>query len=389
MAQSVIVVGGGIFGAMGALELRRRGYKVMLFDPGPLPHPNAASTDISKMVRMDYGADELYMDLMEQALPQWNAWNREWKTQLYHEDGFLIMARGEMQPGSFELESLNLLLQHGHKPERMDSKTLKARFPAWAAENYQDGYLNMRGGWAESANVVAKIIQMARMEGVLLHPGKQFQQLAESDARVTGIVTTDGKIRRADYVIMAAGTWTPTLLPHLQDVMWSVGQPVLHFKPANPGDYRPPKFVPWAADIANTGWYGFTANAEGIFKVANHGTGRRLHPDEPRVVGPEEEVRFREFLSTTFPGVADAPLVGTRLCLYCDTWDGNFWIDHDPQRPGLMVAGGGSGHGFKFAPVLGKIIADVLQRKNNRWAMRFAWRERGEITTEDARHITD
>jgi glycine/D-amino acid oxidase-like deaminating enzyme len=167
--------------------------------------------------------------------------------------------------------------------------------------------------------------------------------------------------------------------------MWATGQPVLHFRPPHPAEYQPPRFVPWAADITRTGWYGFPAQADGTLKVANHGPGRRIHPDEPRTLAPGDEAQCREFFRDTFPGLADAPLIGSRLCLYCDTWDGNLWIDHDPQRPGLVVAAGDSGHGFKFAPVLGRLIADVLERKPNPYAARFAWRPRGELTTEDAR----
>ncbi len=386
-SHSVNVVGAGVFGVTAALELRRRGYAVSLFDPGPLPHPNAASTDISKVIRMDYGADELYMALMEVAFAGWDAWNRQWRDALYHESGFVMMTRREMCPGSFEYDSFTLLQKRGHKPQRLNAEMLKQRFPAWAAEQYRDGYFNPRAGWAESGNVVAQLIQDARAEGVTLRQGVQFVRLLEADSRVAGIVTSDGERHQSDFVVMAAGAWTPTLLPHLSDVMWAVGQPVLYFKPHHPADYQPPHFVVWAADIANSGWYGFPAMKDGTLKVANHGPGRRVHPDEPRVVAPNEEARFRAFLRDTFPALADAPLIGSRLCLYGDTWDGNFWIDHDPDRQGLVVAAGDSGHAFKFAPVLGGILADVLEHQPNPFAPRFAWRPRGELTTEDARYV--
>jgi glycine/D-amino acid oxidase-like deaminating enzyme len=99
--------------------------------------------------------------------------------------------------------------------------------------------------------------------------------------------------------------------------------------------------------------------------------------------------RCRAFLAETFPGLAGAPLVAARTCLYCDSWDGNFYVDHDPDRPGLVVAAGDSGHGFKFAPVLGEVIADVVERRPNRYATRFVWRERGASAAEDARYTGD
>lgn len=383
--QSILVVGAGIFGVAAALELRRRGYAVSLFDPGPLPHPDASSTDISKAIRMDYGSDELYMRLMEVALDRWDMWNQQWGEKLYHESGAMWMTFQEMRPNGYEYESYMLLKKRGHKPQRMDATSLKERFPAWASEAYPDGYYNARGGWAESGRVVERLIRQAEAEGVLLREGVKFERLLEEGSRVAGIMSTDGERHHADYVVVAAGAWTPTLLPHLGDVMWAVGQPVLHFRPDNPADYEATRFPVWGADISNTGWYGFPIKPDGTLKVANHGPGRRIYPDEPRVVAAAQETRFREFFKKTFPALVDAPLIGSRLCLYCDTWDGNFWIDHDPQREGLVVATGGSGHGFKFAPVLGEIVADVLERKPNDYAARFARRSRGDLTTEDAR----
>src|SRR6266481_2729387 len=107
--SKVIVVGAGINGVTTAIELRKRGQEVVLVDPGPLPHPLAASTDISKAVRAAYGADEDYTALAERSIERWRTWNEEFGTELYHEVGFLFLRRRAMQPGDFEYESLKLL----------------------------------------------------------------------------------------------------------------------------------------------------------------------------------------------------------------------------------------------------------------------------------------
>jgi len=100
-----------------------------------------------------------------------------------------------------------------------------------------------------------------------------------------------------------------------------------------------------------------------------------MSPDSPaRVVTADEERKLREFLAYSFPSLAGAPIVYTRLCMYCDTHDGHFWIARDPEREGLVVAAGDSGHGFKFAPVLGEIIADAVEGKDNRLLEKFRWR---------------
>ena len=111
-------------------------------------------------------------------------------------------------------------------------------------------------------------------------------------------------------------------------------------------------------------------------KVANHGVGQVLHPEQDeRVVTSSDIAQLRAFLATTLPALADAPLVATRRCLYVDTPDGDFWIDRHPDYVGLTVATGDSGHGFKFAPILGELIADAIEGKPNHWLARFRWRD--------------
>jgi glycine/D-amino acid oxidase-like deaminating enzyme len=356
-------------------------------NPGPPPHPKASSTDISKAVRMDYGSDELYMTLMEEAFLAWDKWNLEWDEALYHEDGFLLMCTEEMSPGGFEYESFFLLKKRGHHAERMNQEFLKARFPAWEAKNYSDGYFNPRGGWAESTKVVSHLVKDAHAAGVSLRTDLSMARLWEGGSRIKGVITTSGEPYLADSVIVAAGPWSAVLLPHLAELMRPVAQPIFYFRPENKADYEPERFPVWASDLSKTGWYGFPATPDGTVKVSNHGPGRHVQPDDSRETTLEEETKCRAFLAGTFPGLAKAPLLNSRTCLYCDTWDGNFYIDHDPDRPGLVVATGGSGHGFKFGPVLGGIIADVVERKPNRYASRFGWRKRGtDAAKEQARY---
>ena len=94
---------------------------------------------------------------------------------------------------------------------------------------------------------------------------------------------------------------------------------------------------------------------------------------------------FSDFLTETLPGLAGSQIVRRRLCLYCDSWDGDFWIDWDPNHKGLLVATGGSGHGFKFAPLIGAVISDRIEGKTNPWGSRFKWRTLGARRREAAR----
>jgi len=341
-------------------------------------------------VRLDYGADDAYLALMESALDGWRRWNAAWETPLFHEVGVTFLARAPMAPGGFEHESFLRLTARGHAPVRLDAAAIRARFPAWSTGAYVDGYWNRLGGYAESGRVVERLLREAADAGVRLLPRHTFERLHEQGSRVAGVVTREGGVLAADRVVVAAGSWTPHLLPWLGAHLRSVGQPVFHLAPADATPYQPERFPVFGADISQTGYYGFPANRDGVVKIANHGIGRAMHPGsaEERVVTAEDEARLRAFLRDTFPGLVDAPIVHTRVCVYGDTWDEHFWIARDPAREGLTVAAGGSGHGFKFAPVLGDLIADAGEGVETPLLSKFRWRPevgpgRGE---EAARH---
>lgn len=381
-----VVVGGGIFGVTGALELRWRGWSVTVLDPQPLPYHGASSTDVSKLVRMDYGRDVFYHELAEAALEGWDHWNATWPAPVFHEDGLLVLSRGTMTPGGFEHDSWRVLCERGHVPERLDGAAIARRFPAWSTGAFADGYFNRRAGWVTSSVVVERLIELARAAGVeFVRDG--FASLADRESRVAGVMTSSGARIDAEQVVVCAGAWTPTLLPWLSDRLRAVAQPVLRFRPANPEPFRAELFPPWAADIARSGWYGFPASDDGSVKIGHHGRGAVVRPDARGEVSDEHVEQARSFLREALPALADAPLIELRVCLYCDSFDGDFLIDRDSQREGLVVAAGGSGHAFKFAPLLGPIIADAVERRPAPWGARFRWRAATTARSEEARFI--
>ena len=114
-SSDILVVGGGIYGMTAALELRSRGYSVSLIDQGPIPHPLAASTDVSKVVRMEYGADLQYTRMADRAIDGFLVWNDEFGEELYVNTGVLMLGRTPMQEGSYLYESYELLRAEGHQ----------------------------------------------------------------------------------------------------------------------------------------------------------------------------------------------------------------------------------------------------------------------------------
>ena len=387
-----VVIGSGIFGVTAAFELCRRGHRVTLIDAGSIPHPDAASTDISKIIRMEYGTDEHHMVLVEEALEGWDDWNDHWGGNgtgpLFHETGVLMLCRRPMAPGGFEFASWQLLNRRGHSPERMDAASIAQRFPAWSTGNHVDGFYHARGGYAESSKVVVAILDWAKAEGVSVRQGLRVAALTGEGARVVGVMGEDGTVLQADEVVVATGTWVAKLVPELAPVFRSSGHPVFHYTPNDPEVFRAEVFPVFTADIVHTGFYGFPLTRDGVVKIATHSEGSDTDPDGPREIPAGAEAHQRTFLRETFPLLADAPVVAARLCLYADTPDGDFWIDRHPDVAGLTVASGGSGHGFKFAPVLGGLIADAVEGTGNPWLERYRWRPeiRSERGGEEARH---
>lgn len=379
--MKVIVVGAGIFGVTASRALARRGHAVTLLEPGPLPHPLAESTDISKVVRMDYGGDATYTAWMERALDGWRAWNRSFPRPLFHETGVLFLTRGRMAPGGFEHDSFATVTARGHRLERLDAAAIRARFPAWDADRYTDGYLNPQGGYAESGEVVAQLAREAEALGV--------ERLSDTHAlrvALRGVLVDGGKTLTADAVVVAAGAWTAPIVPELAGRLRTVGQPVFHLAPSDPSLFAAERFPVFGADVARSGWYGFPATSSGLVKIANHGPGRPMHPESPaRAITDDDTAALRAFLREALPRLADAKIAATRVCVYCDTDDEHFLIGRPPAEPWLTVATGGSGHAFKFAPLLGDWIADSVEGAEV--PERFGWREPASAGgREAARH---
>ena len=377
----IVIVGGGIYGLTAALELRARGHSVWLLDQGPIPHPLAASTDISKAMRGEYGADEEYTIMIEQSRDGWLRWNQEFGETLYFEFGVTMLTTEPMQPGEYEYESYAIARRRGRPIERLDSRTIAARFPAWNAQHYVDGFYSAHAGWTWSGRIVERLAARARAAGVLIVEGIKVEHVMRSGSRVVGVSAAHGKDFAAEVVVVAAGAWTPTLLPELQPILKSTGMPVFHLKPDEPELFAPPRFVNFTADITRTGYYGFPLHPQaGVVKIAYHGPGPQIDPEhDARVVTEEETHKLRTFLGETFPALADAPIVYTRRCLYCDTIDEHFLIAAHPHLDGLVVAAGDSGHGFKFAPIYGDMVANIIEGRDDWRLDKFRWRHATEM----------
>jgi glycine/D-amino acid oxidase-like deaminating enzyme len=397
LATHSVIVGAGLFGLTSALELRKRGHRVSVLDAGQIPAEDAASNDISKVVRCEYGHDELLMDLMTTAFEGWKQWNEEWQElglgKLYHETGLLVLSEDPMAESSFALESFIQLQRRGFDVQRLGPSLSLDRFPSWQ-KCYRDGFFNPSGGYVESARVIKALAQKAQSQGIGIHPGCAVQSLKIENDQAVGVTLKGGRELLADQVVVATGAWTQKLIPELQTTLRSSGHSVFHFKPDEPELFTFERFPVFFADIQKTAIYGFPLHPlEKVVKIAMHDENQSVgDPCGPRQARQEDEDYVRAFIKDKLPDLATAPIVGRRLCFYSDgvKGDNDFWICRHPVIQGLTVAAGGNGHAFKFAPVLGGLIADAVEAVKNSLLDRFRWSlEKRSEFCEQARFTRD
>lgn len=387
-----LIIGGGIFGLSTAITLAKRKHTVHLINPDSIPHHLAASTDVSKIVRMEYGSDTEYFEMAEQSIAGWHDWNDLFGETLYHEVGFLMLCtdRMESKRHQYELASCAQLQEHGYALDRLNPTTIRKRFPSINADVYTDGNYNPHAGFVESGRVISKLAAYARSLGVEIKEGQTAGEFVVEKGQLQAVKTKEGRQFHCGHAIVAAGAHTPYLLPELQPFMRSTGHPVFWLKPMDSSLFSPSQLPVFTADISNSGWYGFPVHPkEGIVKISRHGEGLPIHPDlDDRRVRDDEVQTLRTFLQRCLPALADAPLVYTRRCLYTDTLDGHFWIDQHPEIKGLSVSTGGSGHAMKMGPVLGEMVADMAEDGAHRFSSRYRWRNLNLDTqqVEEARY---
>ncbi len=375
-AERIIVVGAGAFGLAASQELVYRGFRPVIVDPtGPTPHSLAASRDISKVVRSEYGGDLAYTQMAGQSMKRWLQWNEQWGT-VYHNTGITRLS-SDMAQGSFERQSVETAALAGIELEMLDATAIRQRLPMFNTERVHQGFFNPQGGYVEARKVLEHLRDDLRQAKAEWHIGKSVAALVLAQGRCQGVDLTDGTRLEADHVLIAAGAWTGLLVPQMSQLAQATAQPIFHLHVENWDRYSPPQFSVVFPETETSGLYALPLHPEEkVVKVGLHTQGRKAHPlRTDRIVQEQEVAHFRRQMRQYAPELATSPIVYSRICLYHDTRDFDFLIDRHPDIGGLVVACGGSGHGFKFTPVLGELIASRVEDVFHPLARKFQWRE--------------
>ncbi|RIK76379.1 N-methyl-L-tryptophan oxidase [candidate division KSB1 bacterium] len=356
MIYDAILLGLGAMGSAAAYHLARRGQRVLGLDLFTPPHNLGSSHGQTRIIREAYFEHPLYVPLVQKAYENW--------AELEHTTGQqLILSTGGAMIGHAEgvlVRGARASAATHHLPhEMLSAQALRRRFPAFHPSDEMIAVWEPRAGILFPEKCIAAHLASARALGATL----RFEEPARS-WRINGSgveVTTAKNQYVASRLLIAAGAWFTQLVPDLHLPLVCARQALFWFKPkSNPSHFLPKHFpiFLWEYEPDHI-FYGFPDLGEGI-KLAIHHEGVLTDPVRiKREVDHQEASGLRTILHQFMPE-AEGDLLNATVCMYTNTPDSHFLIDHHPRHPQVLLASPCSGHGFKFSSALGEILADLL-----------------------------
>ena len=356
--HDVVVAGAGVFGAWTAWELRRRGRRVLLVDGAGAANARASSGGESRITRTIYGADAVYTRMAHESLADWHWLSARAGLPVLHECGVLMFFR-RMEP--YAEASIEVHRALGLPLEVLDAAELRRRFTQVRWEGIEFGLFEREYGVLMARRAVQTLV------AEFVAAGGEYRAVdllpPAAAGRLANLRTTDGAELRADAFVFACGPWLPKMFPDLLGTrIFPTRQEVFFFgTPRGDPRFRPGALPAWAEFDAGDMQYGCPDLESRGFKLGQDRHGPRFDPDTgDRRTTAAGLAAVRAYLAGRFPALADQPLVETRVCQYENSSNGDFLIDRHPQYDNVLLVGGGSGHGFKHGPAVGRYAADLL-----------------------------
>ena len=371
-AFDVAVIGAGCFGAWCAHELQRAGHTVALLDAFGPAHSRASSGGESRIIRMGYGADELYTCWSQRSLEAWRALSERLGRPLFQATGMLwLSATSE----GYVRQTQSVLARLGVVHEELSAAQLAQRFPQIALDDVAWGLLEPGSGVLMARQAVQALVQDGRTGGLDYRLAKVVPPALRQ--RLDRIMTTTGDTLTAGAFVFACGPWLPQVFPELlAPRIFPTRQEVYFFAPpAGSAAFAAPAMPAWLhhPDLV----YGLPDLESRGFKLSIDRHGPAFDPDAgSRLPSSEGLAEARAYLARRFPALAHATLNESRVCQYENTANGDFIIDRHPQCDNVYIVGGGSGHGFKHGPAVGAYVRGLIEGSDATQA-RFALAGKG------------
>jgi sarcosine oxidase len=352
----VIVLGCGAVGSASLAHLARRGLRVLGLDRFTPPHDHGSSHGRTRMIRQAYFEHPDYVPLVLRAYEQWFALEEAVGQRLYRETGLLEIG----PPGCAVITGVTASArQHDLAVEELSSDDVEERFPGFVVPTGMRGVFERQAGFLHVEDCIRAQIEQAVAAGVELRFPEAVRSWRISDAHNV-IVETDRGRYEAPRLVITAGAWAGPLLADLNIPLVVRRKPQYWFAPigdAYLADSRTPAFL---YELPNGVFYGFPVIGTEGMKCAEHSGGAILADpmQNPRDIDPTDLARVTDFVNTCLPQLTTT-LNDHAPCMYTMSPDGHFLVDVHPRYPQVSFVAGLSGHGFKFAPVLGEALADL------------------------------
>jgi sarcosine oxidase len=340
----VVVVGAGVFGAWTALHLRHSGRTVLLLDAYGAGNNRSSSGGESRIIRMGYGADEIYTRWAKQSFHLWTElFHQAGRPELFQKTGVLWTPR-QADPRAAITKAV--FEKCGVELDEFAPADLARSFPQLRFREERIGMFEPQSGVLMARRAVQAVVAEAVRAGV------EYRREAVT------------KHDRSETTVYACGPWLPKIFPELLAARIRVTRQEVFFFGTPSGDrsFGPPHMPVWIDITDEHGAYTIPDLESRGFKLAFDRHGPQFDPDsdDRTVLGLDAA---RAFLADRFPGLAGAPLVESRVCQYENTSTGDFLIDRHPGFPNVWLVGGGSGHGFKHGPAVGEHACALMEGK--------------------------
>ena len=361
MAYDAIVVGVGGMGSAACFHLARRGRRVLGLERFDIPHAMGSSHGVTRIIRLPYYEDPAYVPLLRRAYEGWRALEETSGQPILTLCGGIYVGDPESKIFAGARRSAEL---HGLPHEVLDAQQIRSRFPAMDPPDHALGLFESNAGFVRPEETILANLDLAVRHGAELRydePARSWRVTAGGGVEVV----TDAGTYGADRLVVAAGAWAPGLLADLGLGLRVERQVVCWFTP----DYAAVPYEHWR-DLPvyieetdhNRDIYGFPMvdGPAGGLKLAFFNTFEQADPDAvDRTVTEAETEATRARARQLFPHLT-GPLVKAVTCLYTTTPDRDFVVGPLPGTPQVTIASVCSGHGFKFVPVIGEILADLV-----------------------------
>ena len=351
----IIIIGAGAFGSSAAYHLSKSNRRVLVIDKYHPPHSFGSSHGQTRIIREAYFEDPVYVPLLQEAYTLWEELEKESREKLFLKTGGLMLGNPESHVIQGTLRSAETYnIDHAI----LDQESIINKFPSFNADKQTTGVYEHRAGILFPEKCIEAALSLAMQNGVKMN----FNESVVSINRLSNSVEimTNKGLYSAQKCIVAAGPWMNKLVPEIYLPLQTTRQVLFWYDISKSSKYPPiPKKFP--VFIWNTGsgrhFYGFPDIGNG-FKIAFHDKGAICNPDQlNRAISLEEIEEMNQIIKSHFH--FSASFNNAVACIYTNTPDDHFIIDHHPNCDNIIIASPCSGHGFKFSSVIGKILSDM------------------------------